>query len=451
MKYVAQGKLDYAAGDYVFNYLISNAEAIKLFAGDPALYGKFNSNNTLEQNLQETFINMGKRLAGDIAPGLELANSSNNTYYQVFLKDKKLDSNNLKDEVQKEFFTKIIDTYGKDYGAIEGSDAQEYTTWQEHLFVMKQLGRLTDTQFEAIDKKLTAQSIEGPKRANKLSFDEMQLVLQPTKPVYVGNSLDQSNNVDKRVYVKSSSFPLIPELTVGFQIEKIRKALEEFQANKKEEFGPDGQPLFVRASFGTANKVGAVKNTATVFDDNGNVVDGFTIEDSNALILERKNFRIQQDVPYKRKESSVNIGTQARTLLFADLLDLNIEPGVTGQDLLDSYQQDYEELFVYSQEKLAKRLGITEEVTTGEDLGPLTIIPETNLVSEVETFNEELKKTKSPVAKIQKQEEFADKIGKDNLERINFINKNFDNIIKALTEGKVNIFFDENDQFKKCD
>ena len=451
MKHVAQGKLDYAVGDYVFNYLIANAEACKLFAGDPALYGKFNPNNTLEQNLQETFINMGKRLAGDIAPGLELANSTNNTYYQVFLKDKPLDSNNLKDEIQREYFTKIIDTYGKDYGAIEGSDAQEYTTWQEHIYVMKQLGRLTDRQFEIINKKLTDQSINGPKETNKLKYEEMQLVLQPMKPVYVGNSLDQSNNVDKRLYVKSSSFPLIPQLTNGLQIEKIRKALEEFQASKKDEFGPDGQPLFVRASFGTANKVGAVKTTATVFDDDGNVVDGFKIEDSNALILERKNFRIQQDVPYKREKDSVNIGTQARVLLFADLLDLNIEPGVTGQDLLNSYEQDYEDLFRYSQEKLAKRLGLTEEVTTGEDLSPLTIIPETNLVSEVESFNEELKGTKSPVAKIQKQEEFADKIGKDNLERINFINKNFDSIVEALAAGKVNIFFDENNEFKKCD
>jgi len=451
MKYVAQGKLDYAVGDYVFNYLIANAEACKLFAGDPALYGKFNSDNTLEQNLQETFINMGKRLAGDIAPGLELANSSTNTYYQVFLADKKLDSNNLKDEVQKEFFTKIIDTYGKDYGAIEGSDAQEYTTWQEHIYVMKQLGRLTDKQFEDINKNLTDQSLNGPKEANKLSYEEMQIVLQPMKPVYVGNSLDKSNNVDKRLYVKSSSFPLIPELTAGFQIEKIRKALEEFQDSKKEEFGPDGQPLFVRASFGTANKVGAVKTTATVFDDDGNVVDGFKVEDSNTAILERKNFRIQQDVPYKREKDNINIGTQARVLLFADILDLNIEPGVTGQDLLDEYQKDYEDLFRYNQEKLAKRLGITEEVTTGEDLSPLTIIPETNLVSEVESFNEELKKTKSPVAKIQKQEEFADKIGKDNLERINFINKNFDSIVEALAAGKVNIFFDENNEFKKCD
>ena len=451
MKHVAQGKLDYAVGDYVFNYLIANAEACKLFAGDPALYGKFNPNNTLEENLLETFTNMGKRLAGDIAPGLELANSTNNTYYQVFLKDKALDSNNLKDPIQKEFFTKIIDTYGKDYGAIEGSDAQEYTTWKEHLFVMKQLGRLTDRQFDLITKKLTSQSLEGPKESNKLEYEEMQIVLQPMKPVYVGNSLDQSNNVDKRLYVKSSSFPLIPQLTNGLQIEKIRKALEEFEASKEGQTSPDGQPLFVRASFGTANKVGAVKTTANVFDDNGNVVDNFKISDDNSLIVERKNFRIQQDVPFDPNKSNINVGTQARVLLFADLLDLNIEPGVTGQDLLNSYEQDYEDLFKYSQEKLAKRLGLTEEVTTGEDLSPLTVIPETNLVSEVETFNEELKKIKSPVAKIQKREEFADKIGVDNLERINFINKNFDNIVKALAEGKVNIFFDENDQFKKCD
>ncbi len=321
MTHVAQGKLDYAAGDFVFNYLIANAEACKLFAGDPALYAKFNPKLSLTENLQETFTNMGKRLAGDIAPGLELANSATNTYYQVFLADKKIDSNNLKDEVQKEFFTKIIDNYGssKNYGAIEGSDAQEYTTWREHLHVMKQLGRLTNKQFELITERLEDQSLNGPSEANKLSYEQMQIVLQPIKPVYVGNSLDLNNNVDKRIYVKSSSFPLIPELTAGLQIEKIRKGLEEFQDSKKEEFGPDGQPLFVRASFGTANKVGAVKNTASVFDDNGNVIDNFKVEDGNTLKLERKNFRIQQDVPYKREKDSINIGTQERKLLFAVL------------------------------------------------------------------------------------------------------------------------------------
>jgi hypothetical protein len=451
MSKVASNKVEYAAMDYVFNYLISNAEATKLFAGDPALYAKFNPTLSLDENLKESFTNMGKRLAGDIAPGLELANSTGNNYFQVFLADKKLDSNNLKDTVQKEFFSKIIDTYGEDYGEIEGSDAQEYTTWKEHLFVMKRLGRLTDRQFDIISKKLTSQTLDGPTRANRLSYDEMQTVLQPLKPVYVGNSLSSDDNVDKRVYIKSSSFPLIPELTVGFQIDKVRQGLEKFEESQKGKSSPNGDPLFVRASFGTANKVGAVKNPIKVFDDNGNVVDNFEIKEENTLIVERKNFRIQQDVPYKREKENINIGTQERKLIFSDLLDLQIAPGVTGQDLYDSYIQDYQDLFEYNQEKLAKRLGLIEEISESEDLSPLTVIPETNLVSEVETFNEELKGTKSPVAKIQKQEEFADKVGKDNLERINFINKNFDNIIEALAEGKVNIFFDENDQFKKCD
>jgi hypothetical protein len=448
---IAQGSVRYAAGDFVFNYLIANAEATKLFAGDPALYAKFNSNNSLEDNLLESYINMGKRLAGDIAPGLELADSTNNMYYQVFLADEKIDSKNLTDEVQKEFFTRIIDTYEKDYGGIEGSDAQEYTTWKEHLFVMKQLGRLTDRQYNTIYDKLESQTKNGVTEGNKLSFKEMETVLQPIKPVYVGNSTDTNDNTDRRIYVKSSSFPLIPELTTGLQIDKVRQGLEKFEESKKNEIGPDGKQLFIRASFGTANKVGAIKNPIKVFNADGTVVDNFEITDTNTLKLERKNFRIQQDVPYKREKDSINIGTQERKLLFSDILDVQIEKGVTGQDLMNEYNQNYEDLFKYAQEKLAKRLGLIEEVTTGEDLSSLTVIPESDLISEVETFNNELKAIKSPVAKIQKREEFTDKIGADNLERINFINKNFDSIVEALAAGKVNIFFDENNEFKKCD
>jgi CDP-diacylglycerol pyrophosphatase len=35
---VGEDKVKYAARDFVFNYLIANAEAMKLFVGDPAMY-----------------------------------------------------------------------------------------------------------------------------------------------------------------------------------------------------------------------------------------------------------------------------------------------------------------------------------------------------------------------------------------------------------------------------
>ena len=460
-------KVRYAAMDFVFNYLISNAEAYKLFAGDPALYAKFKSKKDLARslkvteesltdeaalrlNLKETFTNMGKRLAGDIAPGLELANSVHNKYYQVFLEDQKMESANVSNSIQEEYFSKIIPDFKKNFSGIEGSDAQEYTTWKEHLYVMKQLGRLTKAQVAMLEKKLTAQSMGDFSAANELTYEELGLVLQPIKPVYVGNILDVKDNVDRRVYVKSSSFPLIPQLTRGMQIDKIRQGIEKFEAEVGTKIAADGNPAFVRASFNTANKVGAVANAVEVFDKDGNVVDDFNIKRENALLLSRANFRIQQDVPYKREKDVINIGVQERALLFGDLLGLEVSKGVTAEDLMELYNNNYQDIFEYNMEKLAEKLGLRETITSMPAIETLTTVPTTDIFSKVANFNEQLKGM-SAVKKVGMQEIFAEEIGEDNLERANFINNNFDKIIKAFAESKINIFFDENQEFKNCD
>lgn len=447
-------RVKYAAMDYVFNYLIANSEAYKLFAGDPALYAKFSENKTLQENLEETFVNIGKRLAGDIAPGIELANSANNKYYQVFFQDKKLNSNNVKDSIQKEFFEKVITNYAKNYSGIEGSDAQEYTTWQEHLYVMKQLGRITEAQYDTFKTKLEAQSEGIFKRSTQLTFDEMGIIMQPMKPVYVGNISSTEDNADRRVYIKSSSFPLIPELTRGLQIDKIRQSIEKFETEEGTKVTSDGNPAFVRASFGTANKVGAVANAVEVFDNDGNVLDNMEVKLENSLLLSRENFRIQQDVPYKRDKSEINIGTQERTLLFADLLDLKIDGEITGAELMEMYNKQYEELFAYANEKLSKRLGLIQTVTTESNIESLLIIPTGDMFTKAEELSEKLDKA-SPIEKVKLQQNFADEVGEDTLERVNFINKNFDKIVEQLAKAKMNFFFDEtqkeNEEFKKCD
>jgi hypothetical protein len=468
VKGTQEQKVRYAATDYVYNSLIANAEMFKLFAGDPALYAKFASKTKLAEklnipvesltdsealniNLENSFINLGKRLAGDIAPGMELANSKNNVYQQVFLEDQKIDSNNLSDKIQKEFFQNIVPEYAKNYSSIEGSDAQEYTTWQEHIYVMKQLGRITQKQYDLLNIKLTAQSKGVLNNSTKLSYEELGLVLQPIKPVYVGNQVDKDNNVDKRIYIKSSSFPLIPELTTGLQIDKIRQALEKHEFDLNDTTSIDGSNIFVRASFATANKVGAVKDSLKVFDEKGNVVDNLTVSDSNTLRLSRANFRIQQDVPYQREKDAINSGTQERSLLFVNLLDVQIDDKTTGKELQEEYLKAYENLFKYGQEKLAERLGLKEEVKIEPNLESLTTIPTTTLVEQTISETEKIKSIKSPIAKAKAQEELVNQIGEENLERINFINSNFDKIITALAESKINVFFDEAEQFKKCE
>jgi hypothetical protein len=453
----SEGKVRYAAADYLFNTLLANSEMYKLFAGDPALYAKFNSKKSLSANLEETFVNLGKRLAADIAPGIELANSKGSSYYQICLADKKLASNNVLDKEQKAYFDKIVDNYSdKDngYGAIEGSDAQEYTTWQEHLHVMKQLGRLTQNQFNTISRKLTNQSNGIFGEANKLSYNESLIVMQPMKPVYVGNTASVNDNVDRRVYIKSSSFPLLPELTAGMQLDKLRQAMEKFEASKKNETSADGAPKFVRASFGTANKVGAnsEKGTLEIFDDKGNINDNLEITDQFAIELDRADFRIQQDVPYDRDKSSNNVGTQERKLLFVNALDVEVSKGRTGQDLMNEYNQAYDELFVNAQQKLSKKLGLIEEVTPDDVFTTFAQMnPDASVIEEIAAKSEEIAKIASPIKKQTAQQEFADEIGEDILERVNFINKNFDKIVEALAASKINVFFDENNQFKKCE
>jgi hypothetical protein len=233
------------------------------------------------------------------------------------------------------------------------------------------------------------------------------------------------------------------------QINKIRKGLETFEAEVGVKTTSDGVPAFVRASFGTANKVGAVKNSVKVFDDNGNVLDNFKVNEENSLLLNRSNFRIQQDVPYKREKDSVNIGTQERKLLFVNTLDLEIEPGVKGSDLMELYNKNYEELFIYAKENLEERLGLVESTPMKADISSLLSIPDSTLFEEVEKFQEELKGLK-PIAKVQKQQDFAEEMGDTTLERVNFINKNFDKIVQGLIGAKINVFFDENNEFKKC-
>jgi len=423
-------KVRYAATDYVFNYLIANAEMFKVSIGDPALYAKFKDGNTVKQNLESTFGNIGKRLAGDIAPGIELADSEKNEYYQIFMNDTTTQSKAYLNEI----FDKVSENTKKEYSKIKGSDAQEYTTWQEHLYVLNKLGRISKKQHTDFSDKL--------RKGEELDFNELNLVLQPMKPVYVGNRLEKL--ADRRIYIKSSSFPLIPQLTKGLQIDKLRVQMEQFERSKNST---------VRASFNTANKVGSVVQALDVFDTNGNVLD-VNITDANVLKLQRKNFRIQQDVPYDHEKSAVNIGTQERKLLFNNILSIsNFDYNgkkLTGAELKSKYDDLYKKMFEHKRTLLEKELGLLEDVS--EEINPKDFlsIRESSTFTALEEMEKASEAIKSPVAKSKLKNELQDKMGTKQFARAQYVNKNFDKIIEKLMNAKVNVFFDENID-KKCE
>jgi hypothetical protein len=415
----------FAAADYVLNYAIANAEMYKLFVGDPALYAKWNDKKSIDENIKATYTQLAKRLAGDVAPGMELSNSIGDSYIQVFINDKASKSKTLLDEVQKAFFTNANPDFEKDYQGMKGSDAQEFTTWKEHLKVMYKLGRLTTVQYEDITKKL--------RNKQDLNAKDLKLVLQPMKPVYAGNVI--KDGIDRRIYIKSSSFPLLPQFTKSFELNKLREALEKYETSLEGRKTANGEEITVRASFNTANKIGAVKNSLDLYDDKGNISDKLEIKEENTLQLPRENFRIQQDVPYKEDKDSISVGSQEMVLLFSNLLDV---PGfklegsnkpLSGAELKQMYLNTYNDLFKYKQETLRKRLKMDREVEIFSDIANTT--EENSIFEKLEKA-----KTKRELRALEVEEG-------NNVARAKFINENFDTIIEEFAKNKINVFTEQ--------
>ena len=400
-------KIQIAAMDFEINQMISNANAFMTMIGDPALYYKSDSTKSSIEQSKETFTNVGKRLAAMIAPGSKLADSENEQYTQVFINDRVALSENIstltqlldnkdfnwkeyneiqnledkdKDPVKakelkdkkkrrmEEFYDKYPNSNG--YFDIEGTDAQEYTTWQEHLHILEKLGRLNDATVS-----ITPDEIREAKEmfANNVPLDKMsekqkgilQKVLQPIKPVYTGQIFDEKQDVMRMVYIKSSSFPLIPQVTEGTELNKLREALEGLQ---KEGAGPNPSPYkYVRASYQSANKVGAKANPIDIYNGDGSIKD-LKIENlkASSLTLNRKDFKIQLDVPYKsfkKKQDTVSLGTQLNKILFGNgIMDatgfmLDGEE-VSGKKLEEEYTKAFIELSNLKRAELYEELGI---------------------------------------------------------------------------------------------
>lgn len=345
-------KLRVAAMDYVLNSMAANVNSMMVIAGDPAQYYKKEqktSDNDYTQIVRDTFMNVGKRLANQIAPGDKLADSDvkGNTYLQLMMNDvfsisdnihmiiKTLDNKQITqtelDDITELLKTKgdkaVKNKYGQkypkaiDYLAIESTNAQEYTTWREHLYVLEKMGKSTDASInvtqEDIDearKFLTAETkLEDLTDKQKVILNK---IVQPMKPVYTGQIKDSQSDLMRTVYIKTSSFPLIPQLTAGMEIDKLRSAMETIERQKGKT---------VRASFSSGNKVGAIANPMNLGDATGRFNDIHELSADQlakfTLELPRSGFRIQQNVPFKSgltDEDIVTLGTQTVKLLFGN-------------------------------------------------------------------------------------------------------------------------------------
>ena len=286
--------LKYAAQDYALNHFLWNVNSSMLFFGDPAqvwkpLNRKEFPNATQMDDVDSTMKEYTKRLAKDIAPGQDGAWKTAAKYQTITLKDV---------EPAQEYITKLGIK-----NKSNGTDAQELTTLQEHLDVMFAYGQLQNNKYEELSK------IIRESRNNDYTFSDEQLdiILQPMKPVYAGfrAPLQGAMLYD---YVKSSSYPLIPQFTKGLELDKLRRLMEKND--------------IARANFESAKKIGLPNVSTKVFTDAGNFIDDVQWKQS-VQTLSRDNFRIQQEVPYDETKEAIKIVSQMDKLIVESLSAVN--------------------------------------------------------------------------------------------------------------------------------
>ena len=217
-------------------------------------------------------------------------------------------------------------------------------------------------------------------------------IFQPIKPVHTGTYTDKQQKLRRTVYIKSSSFPLLPQLTRGKQLDNLRKAMEELEKQTGRN---------TRASFQSANKVGATKNAVNHLDKESlkqiflgaNAVGIEGDLNSTVLMLNRENFRIQQDTPYKsnkKKEDKVSLGTQIFKLLLGNgVITQKGTPfnfngkDISGTELYKEFEKSFGTIIENKTKQLYVELGLPE---TGEITNKETFIVKLQALLEKEAI-----------------------------------------------------------------
>lgn len=336
-----------AAMDYSLNTFVTNIDMTQLVIGDPAQNFKGKSGMSETEAVKATLIEFSKRGAKDLAPGMKPAFEEGEKYKTITIKDYESSSEEVKE---------LLSVYGE--GDINATDAQEFTTVREHLDVMFKLGRIP----EKIYNEMIAVIDVGLARPDKYySFEDnpvhKRIVMQIMKPVYVGKRFEQDAMfID---YIKSSSMPLYPPFTAG-------KGLDSFRVLMEGEAGGVGH--IARANFVSAKKMGQPAQPLKAIDNAGNFIqlDRNNPEVLQAIqTLDRKGFRIQQEVPVDETKSEINVVSQANKLItygLENITDFRLSNGeslaTTSEEITQIKEKAKEGMIQYGLNKLFKELNI---------------------------------------------------------------------------------------------
>ena len=282
------------ARDYGLNAFVFNISVAQLFFGDPAEAFKGKGSQTLTDQIRSTMIEYEKRLAKDIAPRILPAWPAGATYRTLVLED---------------FVDRAAYIDNPAFQKIDATDAQEVITVEEHLDTLFYRGEIS----QEVHQEMT--QIARENRGNYYEFTDPKhqgVMMRITKPVYTGRR-DQNGGNMFHDYVKSAAMVLYPPAIRDTQWDALRNTMEWHDIR--------------RAAFGSAYKVGAVKEPLKLFKPDGsfdlNVLHSDEAVNAAAQTLRRENLGIQQDRPWDEDKEKIKVVTQMDRLIVGGIADMS--------------------------------------------------------------------------------------------------------------------------------
>ena len=235
----------------------------------------------------------------------------------------------------------------KGYRNIESTDAQGYMTIDRFQEIMRARG--LGAKYDPLIEKI--------KSGKKLTPRELKFFIDPVKPFYYNRSYDARLGRMTSNLIKLSSLPLIPQLTRGTELDKLRLWMENKDTGVK--VGPNRVDEVV---YQTAHKVGSYEvSTPHSIDKEGNVTfNPKSMLESGIRELPHEGYTIQLDNPEHLIDAKAKVGSQLAKLIIEGL-DPAATYGEFGDSnaLLNRYQSTIAELVQIAHDKLIEDIGAT--------------------------------------------------------------------------------------------
>ena len=366
--------------NYHINYLVANANMQQLIFNDPAYYYKKANEEKGTTDIQETFDNTTKRYAAVNGGKDDFIFPAGSTFDVLSIQDANVVSSRH-DYLESLWaghpdFVETMDSYSN----MTSGDAQEYTSLEEHLDRM--------IYGNMISEETGKRVLKTYKETGSVSKEDLGRILIPFKPLYF-NTYPGTDGIMRTLYIKTSSLPLIKELTKGTQLDALREYLDNPKTTPKV------------AVFESGIKAGKPTKSLALFDEKGNLDAKALKGNLNAHIITkipREGHGNQQANPDKSLKSVVNDGTQQAKLLFTNILDVlgfknpfavkgEENKTISGRELATMYLNRYEDRFKKQYDKLVKELKIDANGNIG-NMAKLQKLLVDEAVSRGWTFNE---------------------------------------------------------------